>query len=144
MSAQQVLARLQCIDEAQPVAAGMVGEDAVAANVQQHALGAVGGDVAEAVVVIFVVLRHRGRGSVEEVAGEQADADAQFQHENLVFQRPVLFGGLQGGEEDLGGVAREGAVVVDDEGHRRGVGDERLVAAWRRYSWPSSHSRLSY
>jgi hypothetical protein len=40
----------------------------------------------------------------------------------------VFLGGPQGGEEDLGGGAGEGAIVVDHERDGMGVGEERLVA----------------
>ena len=47
----------------------------------------------------------------------------------FVFQREPFLRFDQVGEEDLGGIARQRAVVVDDERHRRGIADERLVAA---------------
>ena len=98
-------------------------------HVHEHARRAVGGDVAEPVVIVLLVLVADVAEIVEEVAGEQAHADAQLQHEDLVFQRSRFLRFDQVGEEDLGGIARQGAVVVDDERHRRGIADERLVAA---------------
>ena len=104
-------------------------QDAVPADVEQHALRAVGGDIAEPVVEVFVVLLAQIAEGIEEIAGKQADADAQLQDEEFVFQRPLFLGIEQAGEENLGGVAGQRAVVVDDKGHRRGVGEKRLVAA---------------
>src|SRR5205807_10229218 len=66
------------------------GQDVVAADIQEHAFGMVGGDVAEALVVVLVVAFAQVAETVEEVAGEQADADAQLQDENVVFQRTGL------------------------------------------------------
>ena len=74
-------------------------------------------------------LRHRSRKIVEEIAGEQTDADAQLQHEDFVFERGGLLRFDQVGEKDLGRAARQAAVIVDDERHRRSIADERLVAA---------------
>ena len=68
---------------------------------------------------------------VEEEAGEQSDADAEFEDVQIRFQRAGLVGLQQRGVEDVGGVAGEGAVVVDDEGDGGSVGDEGLVAALR-------------
>ena len=98
-------------------------------DIVQHALRAIGGDVAESVVVVLLVRPAQVAQVVEKVAGEQADADAQLQHEDLVFELSVLIGSEQAGEEDIGRVTGKTAVVVDDERHGRGVGEERLVAA---------------
>jgi hypothetical protein len=55
----------------------------------QHPLRAVGGDVAEAVVVVFLVGAAQRLEVVEEIAREQADADAQLQDEDIVFELAV-------------------------------------------------------
>jgi hypothetical protein len=52
---------------------------------------------------------------VEEVSEEEANADAELQHEQVMGQRGLFLGGLQGSEEDGGGLVGERAVVVDDE-----------------------------
>src|SRR5262249_7371710 len=100
-----------------------------------HSVGAVRGAVGEAVVVVLPVPVAEVAEGVEEVAGEQAHADAQLQHEQVGAQQAVLLGGLQGGEEDLGGGVGEGAVVVDDEGDGVGGGQEGFVAALGGVLW---------
>jgi hypothetical protein len=81
--ARQHLCWIQGIHQAQPVAAGMVLKDAVAAHVAEHLLGAIGGDVTEAVVIVGAVLGAQLTEGIQEVAGEQAHADAQLQNEQL-------------------------------------------------------------
>jgi hypothetical protein len=66
---------------------------------------------------------------IEEKAGEQADTDAQLQDMNVRLQVARFVGFEKTCKEDLGGVAQEVAVVINDEGDRRRVGDERLVTA---------------
>jgi hypothetical protein len=107
----------------------VVDQHAVAGHVQEHALGAVGGDIGETVVVVLLLLVTEVAEGVEEEAGEQAHPDPQLQHEQLRRQRPCPLGGGEGGEEDLGGAVGKGAVVVDDEGDGVGVGQEGFIAA---------------
>ncbi len=121
--------RLHRVEQPQHAAAGMLGQHAVPARVEQHARRAVRGDVAEAVVIIVLVLRAEVPERVEEIAGKQADADAQFQHEQFVFQRAHFLGVLKAGEEDLGGITRQRAIIVDEKRNGHGVGQKRLVAA---------------
>jgi hypothetical protein len=78
---------LEGVDEAEAVAAGVAGEDAVAGDVGEHALGAVGGDVGQPVVVILAARGAEIPERIQEVAGEQADADAQLQNEEVGFER---------------------------------------------------------
>ena len=65
------------IDSSKAIAAGVIGENTVAADIEQHALGAVSRDVAEAVVIILLVFGAEIAEVVEEVASEQADADTR-------------------------------------------------------------------
>ena len=71
----------------------------------------------------------QGLEMVEEKPREQADADAEFQHKDVGFQSAGFLRFNEAREENFGGVARQVAVVVNDERHGRGVGNERFVAA---------------
>src|SRR5260370_22596595 len=101
----------------------------MAANVAEHLLRAIGGDVTEAVIVVLGVLPTEGGEGIQKVAGEQAHADAYLQHKDLILQRPILGSGLQVRDEDLSGPARAGAVIVNDERDRAAIGNECLVAS---------------
>ncbi len=96
---------MQRIHLADSVAAGMLGQHPVAQQVVEHAFRLVGGDVRDPAVVVLLVLAAQVAQRVEEVACEQPDADAQLQHEDFVFQLPVLVGGDEAREEDIGRIA---------------------------------------
>ena len=77
---------------------------------------------------------------VEEIAGEQADADAQLQHEDVVFQRCRFLRFDQVGEEDLGGVRDRVPSLLMTNGTGEASLMNALLPRSRRYCWPSSHS----
>jgi hypothetical protein len=122
------LLRPQRIELAHAIAPRMLAEDAMPQHILKHAFGADRRDVRQPVVIIRLVLPAQGAQIVQEVTREQPQADAHLQDDDLVFEGPVLLRGLQRGEEDLGGIARQRPVVVDDERHRRGIGQKRRVA----------------
>jgi hypothetical protein len=107
----------------------VVEEDAAASGVAEHARGAVGRHVAEPLVVVLAGPVAQVAEAVEEVAGEEARADAQLQDEDVPFEGSGLVGREEAGEEDLGGADGLVAVVVDHPGDRLGVAHEGQAAA---------------
>lgn len=120
----QYLVGVEGVDEAQTVASGVVVEEPVASGILEHARRAVGGDVGETVVVVCANLVAQLAQTVEEEAGEQADADAQLQDEDVAGEEASAVGFEEAGEEDFGGGEGEVAIVVDHEGDRLGIPDE--------------------
>src|SRR5579884_1208653 len=94
----------------------MLRQHAVPQHVEEHALRAIGRDVAEALVIVLAVLAAEVPEVIEEVAGKQADADAQLQYEDLRLQCPVGVGGRQRGEEHLGSVPGGGPSLLMTKG----------------------------
>jgi hypothetical protein len=103
------------VDDAKGVATGVVLKRAAADCVEQHALGVVGRDVGQTVVVVRSSLDAQVAEGVEEIASEEPKTDAQFQNHN-----PASRGDLTGGEdseENLGGAMGMSAIVVDSVGN---------------------------
>ena len=120
--------RLHRIDGADAVAPRMIGEHAMTQHIDQHALGSIGSNIAKAMVVGLLVLEAKLLEVVEKEACEQADAEAKFEDEDVVFQRAVFVRFDQRRVEHLGRIARKRAIIVNYEGDGRRIADERLVA----------------
>ena len=85
-------------------------------------------DVGQPLVIVLAIPPAEILEIVEKIAGEQANADADFEDKNVLFELARLVSLDKRGVEDFGRVAGERAVVVDDERNRGGIGEERLVA----------------
>lgn len=114
---------------------GVIRENAMAEKITENSFGIVAGDVTEPVVVIRPMLLAQFANPIKEKPRKQADADPQLQDANLFFsaQRFALraFRLLrlhQAGEEQVGGIARQCAVIVDDERHGNAVANEGFRA----------------
>src|SRR5439155_11338545 len=118
---RQFLAGLHRIDAAEPVTSGVVAQDAVPCEVDQHAFGLVGGDVAKAMVVVLFVLNAQLAQVIEKEACEQSNTDTELQDVDVRLQVAGLFRLDQALEKDFGGIARQRAVVVDDKWNRRRI-----------------------
>ena len=93
---RQVLLKAHGIDGAKPVAPRMIGQHSVPDDVGQHPLGPIGRDIDEPVVEVLLVLVAKLLKMVEEVAGEQADSDSEFQDIDIRLQASPLPCGGEG------------------------------------------------
>lgn len=66
---------------------------------------------------------------IEKKAGEEADANAEFEDLNFLRQRSCFLGFKERRKENFGGMAGQRAIVVDNEWDGRRIGDECFVAA---------------
>ena len=123
---QELLGRHR-IDLTNAVMARMGRKNAMAKHVEQHAFGTIGRDVTEAVVVVLAVLLAEFAEMIEEEAGEQPD-DAEFQNEQLLFERLSLLGLLEAHEEHFRGVSRQHSIIVNHKRNWGRVAQKRLVA----------------
>jgi hypothetical protein len=73
---------------------------------------------------------------VEKEAGEQPHSYPNLQDEEVLLQRPRLLGLHEAGENHLGGLDGEVAVVVDQEGDQLGIADEGQAAALLEVTLP--------
>jgi hypothetical protein len=103
--AGQMRVRFERVDDTHAVVPSVIAEHAMAEHVGKHALRDVAGDVAESGIVVFLFFRAQLFEMFQKESREQADADAEFQDEDLVFERAGVVGCDERREENLCGVA---------------------------------------
>src|SRR5687767_2295752 len=95
-------------------------------QVVQHALGAVGRDITEPLVIVPAMLPAQLAESIEEITGEETYSDSEFEREDSLFEPSVSLGGLQAREEYLRRLRGERSIIVDHVWNF--AADERLAA----------------